>query len=147
MFGLKTTSCFLIWLILFQSFSKAIAMQQGAEVLARYTYQAVTKRVDAGASPAYEKKRASAELARARLDVLTAQQSQQSMLKSLAMMWGEQFPSFTQVKGNLFALPASPSIDELFKQLLASPNLQVYTQEARLQATQVRLMQASIRLI
>ena len=60
---------------------------------------------------------------------------------------GEQFPSFIQVKGNLFALPALPSIDELFKQLLASPNLQVYTQEARLQATQVRLMQASIRLI
>jgi cobalt-zinc-cadmium efflux system outer membrane protein len=120
-----------------------LATQKEAEVLARYTYQAVTKRVEAGASPAFEQKRASAALARARLDVLTAEQSKQGMIKSLAIMWGEQYPNFTHVKGDLFALQSSPTLLALFSNLLNSPNLHVYAQEARLQKAQVRLAQAS----
>ncbi|MCF2949273.1 TolC family protein [Paraglaciecola aquimarina] len=120
-----------------------IDAQKDAETLARYTYQAVTKRVDAGASPAYEQKRAEAALARARLDVVTAQQTKHAMINSLAIMWGEQYPTFTDVKGDLFALQSSPSLSTLFTTLLGSPNLDVYAQEARLQATQVRLTQAA----
>jgi cobalt-zinc-cadmium efflux system outer membrane protein len=120
-----------------------IDAQIDAETLARYTYQAVTKRVDAGASPAFEQRRAEAALARARLDVVTAQQTKQGMINSLAIMWGEQYPTFTDVKGDLFALPSSPSLTSLFTTLLDSPNLDVYSQEARLQASQVRLTQAA----
>jgi len=114
-----------------------------AESLARYTYQAVTKRVDAGASPAFERKRAAAALARARLDVVTAEQSKQGMIKSLAIMWGEQYPTFTHVKGDLFALQSSPSLRALFSKLLDSPNLDVFSQGSRLQDAQVRLAKAS----
>jgi cobalt-zinc-cadmium efflux system outer membrane protein len=120
-----------------------IDAQIDAETLARYTYQAVTKRVDAGASPAFEQRRAEAALARARLDVVTAQQTKQGMINSLAIMWGEQYPTFTDVEGDLFALPSSPSLTSLFTTLLDSPNLDVYSQEARLQAFQVRLTQAA----
>ena len=120
-----------------------IDAQQDAEALARYTYQAVTKRVDAGASPAFEQKRADASLARARLDVVTAQQTKQAMINSLAIMWGEQYPTFTDVKGDLFSLQLSPSLTVLFNTLLGSPNLDVFSQEARLQASQVRLTQAT----
>jgi outer membrane protein, heavy metal efflux system len=120
-----------------------IDAQQEAETLARYTYQAVTKRVDAGASPVFEQQRAEAALARARLDVVTAQQTKQAMINSLAIMWGEQYPTFTDVAGDLFALQSSPSLTVLFNTLLGSPNLDVYTQEARLQASQVRLTQAA----
>ena len=120
-----------------------IDAQIDAETLARYTYQAVTKRVDAGASPAFEQRRAEAALARARLDVVTAQQTKQGMINSLAIMWGEQYPTFTDVEGDLFALPSSPSLTSLFTTLLDSPNLDVYSQEARLQASQVRLTQAA----
>ena len=69
-----------------------IKAQKDAEALARYTYQAVSKRVNAGASPAFEQQRAEAELAKARLNVLTAQQTKQAMMNSLAIMWGEQNP-------------------------------------------------------
>jgi cobalt-zinc-cadmium efflux system outer membrane protein len=120
-----------------------IDAQQETETLARYTYQAVTKRVDAGASPVFEQQRAEAALARARLDVVTAQQTKQAMIKSLAIMWGEKDPTFTGVKGDLFTLQSSPSLTALFNTLLNSPNLEVYTKESRLQASQVRLTQAA----
>ena len=120
-----------------------IDAQKDAETLARYTYQAVTKRVDAGASPAFEQKRAEAALARARLDVVTAQQTKQAMINSLAILWGEKDPSFTDVEGDLFALQSTPSLTALFTTLLDSPNLEVYTQGSRLQASQVRLTQAA----
>ena len=120
-----------------------IDAQQETETLARYTYQAVTKRVDAGASPVFEQQRAEAALARARLDVVTAQQTKQAMIKSLAIMWGEKDPTFTGVKGDLFTLQSSPSLTSLFNTLLNSPNLEVYTKESRLQASQVRLTQAA----
>ncbi|GAA6182759.1 TolC family protein [Aliiglaciecola sp. NS0011-25] len=120
-----------------------IKAQEEAEALARYTYQAVTKRVDAGASPAFEQRRAEAALARARLDVLTAQQTKQGMINSLAIMWGERFPTFTNVEGDLFTLPSSPSLTSLFTTLLESPNLNVYTQSERIQAAQVRLTRAA----
>ncbi len=120
-----------------------IDAQQETETLARYTYHAVTKRVDAGASPVFEQQRAEAALARARLDVVTAQQTKQAMIKSLAIMWGEKNPTFTGVEGDLFTLQSSPSLTSLFNTLLNSPNLEVYTKESRLQASQVRLTQAA----
>lgn len=114
-----------------------------AQSLAMYTYQSVTKRVEAGASPAFEQQRASASLARARLDVLTAEQTLKGLIKSLAIMWGEQFPRFNQVEGDLFALSPSPSLSVLFEQVVNSPNIDIYTQETRLQEAQVRLSQAA----
>jgi|TARA_R100000687_G_scaffold83704_1_gene89546 cobalt-zinc-cadmium efflux system outer membrane protein len=120
-----------------------IKAQKDAEALARYTYQAVSKRVNAGASPAFEQQRAEAELAKARLDVLTAQQTKQAMINSLAIMWGEQNPTFSNVEGELLALPSSPSLSSLFRTLSDSPNLDVYAQNARLQAAQVRLTEAA----
>lgn len=114
-----------------------------AETLARYTYQSLTKRVNAGASPVLEQKRASSALAKARLDVITAEQSLQAMIKSLAIMWGEQSPTFTQVQGDLYVLPESPSLSELFTQLLDSPNVHVYAQQVRLQQAQTRLVSTS----
>lgn len=120
-----------------------VSAQQEAETLARYTYQAVTKRVEAGASPAFEQKRASAALARARLEVLTAEQSKHSKIRSLAIMWGEQAPTFTQVTGDLYALQPSPALSVLFAQLVASPNLLVFAQQTRLQEAQVRLTQSA----
>jgi len=114
-----------------------------AQSLAMYTYQSVTKRVEAGASPAFEQQRASASLARARLNVLTAEQTLKGLIKSLAIMWGEQFPRFNQVEGDLFALSPSSSLSVLFEQVVNSPNIDIYTQETRLQEAQVRLSEAA----
>ncbi|MFQ3197121.1 MAG: cobalt-zinc-cadmium efflux system outer membrane protein [Paraglaciecola sp.] len=117
--------------------------QNEAETLARYTYQTVTKRVDAGASPEFAQKRAGAALARARLDVLTAEQNRLGLIRSLAIMWGEQNPTFTHLKGDLFALQSSPPMTTLVTNLLDSPNIKVYAQAARVQEAKIRLAQAS----
>nr|WP_297349195.1 TolC family protein [uncultured Glaciecola sp.] len=120
-----------------------IKAYEDAQTLAMYTYQSVAKRVDAGASPAFEQQRAEASLARARLDVVTAKQTHSAMIKSLAIMWGEQAPSFNRVEGDLFALSPSPSLTVLFEQISNSPNIDVYAQEYRLQEAQVRLAQST----
>jgi len=120
-----------------------IGAYKDAQSLAMYTYQSVVKRVEAGASPAFEQQRASASLARARLNLLTAEQTLKGLIKSLAIMWGEQYPNFNQVQGDLLALSSSPSLSVLFEQVVNSPNIDIYAQESRLQEAQVRLSQAA----
>jgi len=114
-----------------------------AEQLARYTYQAVTRRVKAGASPIVEQKRAEAALALARLDVLTAKQRLQTSIKSLSIMWGEQQPRFTQVQGDLFSLPPAPSFPTLIAALSSSPHIQLFAHRSRVRNAQLRLTQAA----
>jgi cobalt-zinc-cadmium efflux system outer membrane protein len=125
------------------------AMQQ-AQQLARYAYQAVIKRVEAGASPLLEEKRAQAALAQARLNVVTVQQQLQSNIKSLAIMWGETTPVFTGVDGQLFTLPIttvkstnSNELDYLVGVLSESPHIAQFAQQSRVQDAQIRLTQAS----
>ena len=121
------------------------AMKQ-AEQLARYAYQAVVKRVKAGASPLLEEKRAQAALADARLNVLTVKQQLQSNIKSLAIMWGETNPVFTGVDGQLYTLPtptSSNEFDYLIGVLSASPHIAQFAQQSRVQDAQIRLTQAN----
>jgi cobalt-zinc-cadmium efflux system outer membrane protein len=92
-----------------------------AEQLARYTYQAVIRRVEAGASPLLEQKRAEA-----RLDVQTAKLQLQTSIKSLSIMWGEQQPAFSHVQGNIFTLTKSPSFQALISTLSANPHIQLF---------------------
>jgi cobalt-zinc-cadmium efflux system outer membrane protein len=114
-----------------------------AEQLARYTYQAVTGRVEAGASPLLEQKRAEAALAAARLDVQTSKLQLQTSIKSLSIMWGEQQPVFSQVQGNLFTLTKSPTLQKLISRLSSSPNIQLFAEQSRVLDAQLRLTQAA----
>jgi cobalt-zinc-cadmium efflux system outer membrane protein len=116
-----------------------------AEQLARYTYQAVIRRVEAGASPLLEQKRAEAALAKARLDVQTAKLQLQTSIKSLSIMWGEQQPAFGHVQGNIFSLTKSPSFQTLISTLSASPHIQLFAQQSSVQNAQMRLAQTANR--
>jgi cobalt-zinc-cadmium efflux system outer membrane protein len=116
-----------------------------AEQLARYTYQAVKRRVEAGASPLLEQKRAEAALAAARLALETAKLQLQTSIKSLSIMWGEQQPAFSQVQGNLFSFTKSPSFQALLSTLSASPHIQLFAQQSRVQDAKLRLTQAANR--
>jgi len=120
---------------------ETVSMVNDAEQLARYTYQTVSKRVEAGASPQLEIKRAQAALAQARLSVLSANQSLQASINSLAIMWGDKTPAFTRVTGNLFSLTASPPLNDLISALSMSPYIQEYAQQTRVQDAQLRLTQ------
>ena len=124
---------------------ETVKVVSDAEQLARYAYQAVARRVEAGASPFLEQKRAEAALAAARLEVETAKQQLLSSIKSLSVMWGELQPNFSQVQGNLFLLTQSPSFQTLISTLLSSPHVQLFAQKSRVQDAQLRLTQADNR--
>jgi len=116
-----------------------------AETLALYTLNAVTKRVEAGASPLLEQKRAQAALAQAKLDVSLAQQDLRFGLRSLSIMWGEQTPSFKRVEGDLFAFNKIESFDALSVAIQSSPHIDLFAKQSRVQAAQLRLVQANNR--
>ena len=114
-----------------------------AETLALYTLNAVTKRVEAGASPLLEQKRAQAALAQAKLDVSLAQQDLRFGLRSLSIMWGEQTPSFKRVEGDLFAFNKIASFDALAVAIQSGPHINLFATQSRVQAAQLRLAQAN----
>lgn len=116
-----------------------------AEQLARYTYQAVKRRVEAGASPLLEQKRAEAAMAAARLAVETTKLQLQASIKSLSIMWGEQQPAFSRVQGNLFSLTKSPSFQAFLSTLSTSPHIQLFAQQSRVQNAKLRLTQVANR--
>lgn len=116
-----------------------LSVVEEAESLARYTMQAVNERVEVGASPLIEKKRAEAALAKARLNNLTAQRNLGAMHHALAILWGEKNPKIAKVEGNLFELGATPAFSELFQQAETSPNIEIYAAESRIQDAQLRL--------
>jgi len=114
-----------------------------AETLALYTLNAVTKRVEAGASPLLEQKRAQAALAQAKLDVSLAQQDLRFGLRSLSIIWGEQTPSFKRVEGDLFAFNKIASFDALAVAIQSGPHINLFAKQSRVQAAQLRLAQAN----
>jgi len=114
-----------------------------AETLALYTLNAVTKRVEAGASPLLEQKRAQAALAQAKLDVSLAQQDLRFGLRSLSIMCGEQTPSFKRVEGDLFAFNKIASFDALAVAIQSGPHINLFAKQSRVQAAQLRLAQAN----
>jgi cobalt-zinc-cadmium efflux system outer membrane protein len=120
-------------------------VQNDAQTLALYTYNAVAKRVDAGASPLLEQKRAQAALAQAKLDVKLAQEGLQFALRSLAIMWGEQTPTFKRVEGKLFAFQDIGTFEMLSAAIQSSPHIELLAKQSRVQAAQLRLVQANNR--
>jgi cobalt-zinc-cadmium efflux system outer membrane protein len=122
---------------------ETVSAVKDAEQLARYTFQAVSRRVKAGASPILEQKRAEAALAMARLSVETAKLQLQTDIKSLSIMWGVQQPAFNQVQGNLFSFTKSPAFRLLISKLSASPHIQLFAQQSRVQDAKLRLTLAN----
>lgn len=124
---------------------QALAVLQDAEQLAHTTLQAVRQRVNAGASPLFEQKRAQAALAEATMTLATAKQKLQSQKNSLAILWGDDSANFNSVSGDLFSLTPSPNLSSLVKHLKSSPHIQLYAEQTQLEAAQLRVTQAASR--
>lgn len=120
-----------------------LAVASNAETLARYAFQAVSKRVKAGASPQIEMKRAEAALAQARLEVELEMKKLNASKQSLTMLWGEQYPQFERVTGDLFSFNETISYESLVSQLTASPHLLAFAEESRVQQAQLRMSQSA----
>ena len=107
--------------------------------LAEEALLAVEKRAKAGSTPKAEIKRAMAAVGNARLGAATKQQQFSAAKFSLALLWQESSPSFTNVAGNLYHFSADIAFEQLYAKVKQNPALLAYASEERLKSAQLRL--------
>jgi len=110
--------------------------------LAKETVSAVKKRVSAGRAPEAELARARAELFHRQLQQEDIEHELSSSIHQLAAQWGETRPSFTQVPGDIFSIPASLPYEALRERLKQSPAFLRLLSVKRLKAAELKLAQS-----
>jgi len=113
--------------------------------LAQQARKAVQRRVDAGAVPRAEARRASATVAEIAIRQQGLQQRVQTDRQLLALMWDGDAAEFTAVTIDL--LRPQPELDTaaLLAQAAANPELQRFASEQRLREAELRLVQSRNR--
>ncbi|MCG5260516.1 TolC family protein [Cupriavidus gilardii] len=91
--------------------------------IARKGADAAARRVAAGKVSPLEETRAAVEQANAELELADASAELQSSRQALAALWGNAAPQFTEVRGDLDALPSRPAPEQLLSALEDSPLL------------------------
>ncbi len=118
-------------------------VEQRAEMLSRKMLQAVSVRIDAGASSPLEKKRAESALSQTRLSLLISEQKLNEYKRDLAIMWGENIADFTVVEGTLLLFPNSLSLESILSELQSNPHILLYAENYRVQEARSRVTQAN----
>lgn len=118
-------------------------VEQRAEMLSRKMLQAVSVRIDAGASSPLEKKRAESALSQTRLSLLISEQKLNEYKRDLAIMWGENIADFTVVEGTLLLFPNSLSLESILSDLQGNPHILLYAENYRVQEARSRVTQAN----
>ena len=113
-----------------------------ATELAKQARDAARQRVTIGASSPAAIGRAEIALARAEIEREHAEHELATSRVKLAVLWGEQTPSFTEVDGNLFELGAQEPFETYQARLDASPDLARFASQLRAEDARVRLAQA-----
>jgi len=108
-------------------------------VLAKDTVSAVKKRVSAGKAPEAELLRAQAELFRSKLQQEDIEHELSSAIRLLAAQWGETYPSFSEVDGDIFVIPDRMSFESLNAGLEQSPAYLNLISDKRLKEAQLKL--------
>lgn len=127
---------------------KRIELAQSNLSLAQSTSKEVQKRARAGATPEAEVKRAQAVVAKARLTLLSEQQQLKYAKTSLSALWGSQQADFSIANGDLYQLDKDIEFATLYQRLLSNPAVQVFAEQSRVKAAELRLAktQASMDL-
>lgn len=115
---------------------------QRATDLARQARDAAQQRVTIGASSPAAVGRAEIALARAEIEQEHAEHELATSRVKLAVLWGEQVPSFAEAQGDLFDLSAKESFDAYRARLESSPDLARFTSQLQTEDARVRLAQA-----
>ena len=113
-----------------------------ATKLAKQARDAAQQRVTIGASSPAAVGRAEISLARAEIEQEHAEHELASSRVKLAVLWGEQTPSFATVDGNLFELSSTESFDAYRTRLDSSPDLSRFASKLLAEDARVRLAQA-----
>jgi outer membrane protein, heavy metal efflux system len=116
-----------------------------ATELAKQARDAARQRVTIGASSPAALGRAEIAVARAELEQEHAEHELAAARVKLAVLWGEQAPSFAKVEGDLFELDAQEPFDAYRARLETSPDLARFASQLRTEDARVRLAQAQRR--
>ncbi|MBX3693091.1 TolC family protein [Dokdonella sp.] len=104
-----------------------------------HTLRATKRRFDAGASPASVHLAAQAELARANLELVRAQQAQAAAALRLAIMWGGNDAIGLRADMATPFIPTVPAFADIDGLLATTPELRRYADEERLREARVQL--------
>lgn len=110
--------------------------------LAQQAVEAVSRRVAAGRARESELARAEAELVRAELIHEDYEHELESAYYLLSAQWAEAEPSFSQVVGELRALPEVASVQTLWSRVNENPDIERFLSQQRLHEAELRLAQA-----
>ena len=128
-----------------------VAAQDRAELaattsaVAKSTYDAIAKRVQAARSPEAELSRASIALTRARVELRQTESTRLAARQSLASLWGSQKPEFANASGDLLTLRPIRALEDLMAELELNPDYLRFASEARLRDAELRLARAQAR--
>lgn len=116
-----------------------LSLAKEANELAEETLNIVRKRAKAGATPDAEVKRAQAAASQAKLTLLSTQQQLDYLKVSLAALWGEASPNFSNVEGDLYDFGTDVDFKMLFAKMEKNPAIQIFAAEERLRDAEVRV--------
>lgn len=125
-------------------FIQALVEEQRLNLTQQVTEQAgktviaITKRVEAGKSPDFERLQAEVELAQRELEAEDLQHVLTATYYQLSAQWGESDKSYRLV-GELFKMPTVGDIDQHFAQLKQNPTLTLLATQQRIAASEVEL--------
>lgn len=110
--------------------------------LAQETLDEVEKRAKSGSTPKAEVKRAMAAVGNAKLTSSAEKQQFDYTKRTLAMLWNERTPRFSQLEGNLYAFSDDITFEQLFTKVQQNPEILALASKERLKAAEVRLAQS-----
>ncbi len=110
-----------------------------AVTLAAATHKIAARRADRGAAPQADALRASAALARLRIERSRLQVEYESRKVALATLWGETRPEFEDLQGDLFHFGPADNFKDLYQRASNSPAIQIYASRQRLRQADIEL--------
>ncbi|WP_082354044.1 TolC family protein [Marinagarivorans algicola] len=119
-----------------------VALAKRSLLFAQKNDATVRQRVDAGAAPSADASRAQSSALQAQLTVQAERQHLNTLKMALAAQWGSYKPDFNKLTGSLYQQPSAQAFEALFEHVKKSPNVQIYTAQARVNSAQLRLAEA-----
>jgi len=127
------------------SFDVRLKQASQAIELAQATVATVTKRVEAGRSPAADRVRAEVDLARAKLIQEDLEHQRLVAVHRLAAQWGTRKPDFTNVLGDFARIPKVRTYEALLEQIKDNPDQRRFLSERRLREFEIQLAEHNVR--
>jgi len=116
-----------------------LGLAREATSLAQTELVVVAERVEAARNSVVEQKRAEIAVARAKVEEGHASHALLAARKKLAAMWGEETPSFSQVRASFFAHRQPEAFGSMMARIGKNPDLARFALEAKLRDSQLRL--------